>query len=155
MPSLVRLSWPCLEAILESVNDRKKINYSELADKLNLKLARQEWHTVLDSVAWRTNRDVGKDLTWNVVYARGPAKGLGRYFSNSGKAPGSTLLDPKDRAQVAEYERELEEIYKYTYELQRVEGEDRVIKVPRTKSNERTARSITKRRTKDKAGNHV
>ncbi len=115
MPSLVRLSWPCLEAILESVNDRKKINYSELADKLNLKLARQEWHTVLDSVAWRTNCDVGKDLTWNVVYARGPAKGLGRYFSNSGKAPGSTLLDPKDRAQVAEYERELEEIYKYVF----------------------------------------
>jgi hypothetical protein len=89
--------------------------------------------TVLDSVAWRTNRDVDKDLTWNVVYANGPAKGLGRYFSNGGKAAGSTLLDPKDRARVAEYERELEEIYQFTYEVQRVEGEDRVIKVPRTK----------------------
>jgi hypothetical protein len=133
MPSLLRHSWPCLEAILKSINNREKITYGELAHKLNLKLAQQEWHTVLDSVAWRTNRDIGKDLTWNVVYTSGPAKGLGRYFSNGNKAPGSTLLDPKDRAQVTEYERELEEIYKYTYELQRVEGEDRVVKVSRTK----------------------
>jgi hypothetical protein len=131
MPSLLRYSWRCLQVILESTNNREKINYSELAHKLNLKLARQEWHTVLDSVAWRTKRDVGYDLTWNVVYARGPAKGLGRYLSNGNKAPGSQLLDPEDEEQVAEYERTLQEIYEYTYELQRIDDEDRVVKISR------------------------
>jgi hypothetical protein len=102
MPSLVKHSWRCLDTIIESVNNRKKLTYGELADKLNLKLAKQEWNTVLDSVAWRTKRDAGHDLTWNVVYASGPAKGLGRYFSNGDKKPGSTLLDPRDREQVAD-----------------------------------------------------
>jgi hypothetical protein len=132
VPSLVSRSWDCLEVILQSVNKRERITYSELADKLNLELARQEWHTVLDSVAWRTKRDVGCDLTWNVVYARGPAKNLGRYFSNGGKATGSTLLDPKDHKQVADYERTLQEMYQYTYAVRRIEGEDTVIKLPRS-----------------------
>jgi hypothetical protein len=57
----------------------------------------------------------------------------GRYFSNGAKAPGSTLLDPKNWQQVADYERTLQEIYEYTYELQRIEGKDTVIKVPRSK----------------------
>jgi hypothetical protein len=104
MASLLKHSWRCLEVIIESVNNRTKIKYGELADKLNLKLAQQEWNTVLDSVAWRTKRDIGSDLTWNVVYARGPAKGLGHYFSNGNKKPGSTPLDPKDKKRVAEYE---------------------------------------------------
>jgi len=80
----------------------------------------------------KTKREVDDDLTWNVVYTSGPAKGLGRYFSNGNKAPGSTWLDPKDRKQVAEYERKLIEIYDYTYELRSVAGEDRVIRVPRS-----------------------
>ena len=135
MPSLIKYSWPCLEVILEVASKQEKIPYGEMADRLGLQLAQQEWNTVLDSVAWRTKRDLGDDidLTWVVVYATGPAKGLGRYFSNNGKAPGSTLLDPRNRTQVADYERKLKEIYECTYELQRVEGGDRVIKVPRTK----------------------
>jgi hypothetical protein len=61
------------------------------------------------------------------------SKGLGRFFSNGSKTPGSELLDPKDREQVADYERKLIEIYQYTYALQKVEGKDTVIKMPRPK----------------------
>ena len=131
MPSISRYFWPCLEVICQSINDRKKITYAQLADKLELGHPQQEWSTVLDLIAGKTRREVGDDLTWNVVYTTGPAKGLGRYFSND-KMPGSTLLNPKDQKQVADYERKLKEIYEYTYELQKVEGEDKVIKVPRS-----------------------
>ena len=132
--SLIKYAWRCLEVIIEAANKQEKITYQELADRLDLKLARQEWHTVLDAVAWRTKRDLGNDidLTWIVVYASGPAKGLGHYFSN-GKAPGSALLNPKDSVQVEEYERKLKEIYECAYELRRVEGEDRVMKISRSK----------------------
>ena len=132
--SLAKYAWPCLEIILEVANNQEKITYQELADRLGLKLAKQEWLTVLDSVAWRTKRDLGNDidLTWIVVYTSGPAKGLGHYFSN-GKAPGSTLLDPRNTVQVEDYKRKLKEIYECTYELRRVEGGDRVIKIPRSK----------------------
>jgi hypothetical protein len=52
MPSLIKYSWPCLEVILEVANKQEKITYGELADRLGLQLAQQEWNTVLDSVAW-------------------------------------------------------------------------------------------------------
>jgi hypothetical protein len=123
--------WPCIEVICESVNGRQKLTYGELAERLGLKLARQEWSDLLDLVAGKTRREVGDDLTWNVVYASGPAKGLGRYFSNGDKAPGSTLLDPKDEQQVADYQRKLQEIYEYRYELRNIEGADKIIKLPR------------------------
>jgi hypothetical protein len=132
MPNLKHF-WPCIQSICESVNERKKITYGSLAESLGLKLAKQEWSGLLDMVAGKTNREVGYDLTWNVVYASGPAKDLGRYFSNGDKAAGSTLLDPKDREQVADYERTLQEIYEYTYELQNIEGRDTLIKLPRSK----------------------
>ncbi len=128
MPSLSRHFWPCLAAICESINNKNKITYGELANKLKLKKAQQEWHTVLDPIAKKTKDEVGYDLTWNVIYASGPAKGLGRYFSNGDKTTGSTLLDPEDEKQVADYERTLEEIYEGTYELQRVEGKDRLVR---------------------------
>lgn len=104
-----------------------------MSDKLGLGMANSEWNTVLDPIAPKTKQEISDDLTWNVVYTTGPAKGLGRFFSNSSKMPGSTSLDPKDRKQVADYERKLKEIYKYTYELQNVEGDDTVIKIPRPK----------------------
>jgi len=120
MPSLMPHFWTCLNVIMQSINDRQKITYGELADKLGLKLAKQEWSGLLDLIARKTMAEVGYDLTWNVVYARGPAKNLGRFFTNGGKAPGSTLLNPKDQKQIASYERALQEIYRYTYELQRL-----------------------------------
>jgi hypothetical protein len=131
VPSIVKHFWPCIAAVCESANNRKKMPYGELADKLRLKLARQEWEGLLDLVAGKMKRGVGYDLTWNIVYANGPAKSLGRYFSNGDKEPGSTLLDPKDMKQIAEYERTLQEIYQFTYELQNVDGADKVIKTPR------------------------
>jgi len=75
MPSLSRYFWPCLAAICESINNKKKMTYGELAVRLKLKSAQQEWNTVLDLVAGKTKREVGHDLTWNVVYATGPARG--------------------------------------------------------------------------------
>jgi hypothetical protein len=133
MASLARRFWPCLDAICESVNSRKKITYQELADKLGLKSPKQEWHTVLDIIAGKARRELGADydLTWNVVYGSGPAEHLGRYFSNGDRAIGSTLLNPKDRKQVTEYERTLKKIYRYTYELQKIEGKDTLIMAPR------------------------
>jgi hypothetical protein len=68
----------------------------------------------------------------DVVYASGPAKDLGRYFSNGDKTPGSTWLDPKDQAQVVEYELTLSDVYKCTYELQNVDGADRVVSTARS-----------------------
>jgi len=98
-----------------------------------LKLARQEWNTLLDLIAGKVKRELGDDydLTWIVVYANGPAKDLGRYFSNGNKPVGSTLLDPSNMQQRAEYERTLKEIFKYTYELRRVGNVDTIVKTPR------------------------
>ena len=131
MPSIVKHFWPCIEVLCASINARKKLRYGDLAAKLGLKLARQEWEGLLKMVADKAKAEVDFDLTWNVVYATGPAKGLGRYFSNDGKPTASTFLDPKDKSQVAKYETTLQEIYKFTYDLRNVEGHDRIIKIPR------------------------
>ena len=55
----------------------------------------------------------------------------GRYFSNGSKAPGTTLLDPGNMQQRAEYERTLSEVFKYTYELRKVGDVDALVKIPR------------------------
>jgi hypothetical protein len=106
MPSISRHFWPCLRVLCEQINnERWPITYGELASKLGLKLAQQEWNTLLDLVAGKTKRELGEDydLTWIVVYANGPAKNLGRYFSNGSKTPGSTLLDPTNMQQRASH----------------------------------------------------
>jgi hypothetical protein len=131
MPSLVKHYWRCIEVVCAGVNRGTKMTYGELANSLALKLARQEREGLLDLVAGKMTREIGCDLTWNIVYAGGPAKGLGRYFSNGDKEPGSTILDPKYLKQVAEYERTLQHIYQFTYHLQNVDGADRIIKQPR------------------------
>jgi hypothetical protein len=51
VPSLIKHFWPCLSTIIESVNNAEKITYGQLAEKLGLKSAQQEWHTVLDPIA--------------------------------------------------------------------------------------------------------
>ena len=122
MRSLVRHYWPCLEAICESINRCETITYRELAAKIRLKMARQEWNALLDLVAGKTKREVGGALTWIVVYSAGPAKGLSRYFSNNDDAPGATSLNPKNPKQVADYKHKLKEIYKYTHTLQTFES---------------------------------
>lgn len=117
----------CLFDLCESINNRQKITYGQLANKLGLRLSKHEWNALLDQVAEKTKREIDIDLTWNVVYSSGPAKGLGRYFSNEGTTR-SMLLDPKDPEQVANYERKLKEIYEYFYNYGQVRGEDRVMK---------------------------
>ena len=43
--SLVKYAWRCLEVILEVTNNQKKITYQDLADRLGLQLAKQEWQS--------------------------------------------------------------------------------------------------------------
>jgi hypothetical protein len=133
MRSLVRHYWPCLEKICETINRRETITYGELANKLGLKLARQEWSALLDLIAGKTKREVGDDLTWIVIYSQGPAKGLSRYFSNNERLPGSTSLDLKNAKQITDYKRKLKEIYKFTYTLKTVQGMTCISKVRRSR----------------------
>ena len=79
MASVVKHYWPCIEVICESVNNKEKTTYGQLANKLGLSIPRQEWSDLLNLVANKCKRDLGDgdDLTWNVVYGNGPAKGLG------------------------------------------------------------------------------
>jgi hypothetical protein len=84
-----------------------------LAEALRLKSARQQWNTVLHPLSESETEQTGADLTLIVVYASGPAKGLGRFFSNvrGGAAPGTTTLDPRNAEQKAAYKQELERIF--------------------------------------------
>ena len=96
-------------------------------------------------VAGKTKRELGDDydLTWIVVYTNGPAKNLGRYFSNGSKTPGSTLLEPTNMQQRAEYERTVKEIFKYTYELRKVGAVDTIVKTLRLRDRGRTTGGTT------------
>jgi len=68
---------------------------------------------VLGPIATDEVKNTGHDLTLVVVYGSGPAKGLGRYFSNirAGAPPQSSALDPRDPQQVASYRRALEHVF--------------------------------------------
>jgi hypothetical protein len=118
--------------LCESINNRQKITYGNLAHKLGLKLARQEWEGLLNLIADKSKREVDDDITWIIVYANGPAKDLGRYFSNGGKASGSTPLDPKNQKQVDDYNRALEAMYRNFYTLRDIEAATRIVKEPRS-----------------------
>jgi len=82
-----------------------------LAKALGLRLARQEWNTVLDPICESEKQQTGSDLTLVVVYKSGPAKGLSRYFSNRKHPPRTTELDPRDQRQVQAYKSELEKVF--------------------------------------------
>jgi hypothetical protein len=103
--------------LCQAAKRRQKIKYGELATALGLKSPRQEWNTILGPIAIDEVKNTGQDLTLVVVYASGPAKGPGRYFSNirAGAPPQSGALDPRDPQQVVAYERALEQVFnRYT-----------------------------------------
>jgi len=58
-------------------------------------------------------KNTGHDLTLTVVYASGPAMGLGRYFSNisGGAAPQSGTLSPRDAKEVTAYRTAREQVF--------------------------------------------
>jgi hypothetical protein len=87
--------------------------YGDLAKALGLKSPLQKWNTVLNPISQSETMKTGADLTLVVVYASGPAKGLGRFFANvpGGVPPGTTLSDPHDAQQRAAYRRELERVF--------------------------------------------
>jgi hypothetical protein len=100
----------CRKILCQTAKRRQKITYGELADALGLPSPRQRWSTLLNPTYNDEMRNTGKDLTLVVVYARGPAKGLSRYFSN-GRAPQTTMLDPRNSQQVKDYEQELQNVF--------------------------------------------
>ncbi|MFZ3361243.1 MAG: hypothetical protein WA177_21055, partial [Xanthobacteraceae bacterium] len=97
----------------ETAKRRETITYGQLAAALGLPLARQDWKTVLGPIAADEVQKTRHDLTLVVVYASGPAKGLGRYFSNirGGQLPQSEALDPADQRQIADYKQALQKVY--------------------------------------------
>ena|SRR5208282_5982337 len=103
----------CRKILCETAKRRETIKYKDLAAALGLKSPRQEWSTVLGPIATDEVRKTGHDLTLVVVYASGPAKGLGRYFSNlrGGQPPQSNLLNPANNQQVAAYNRALQGVF--------------------------------------------
>jgi hypothetical protein len=110
MGSLLSRYSECYEILRTRAAQRQTITYGELAANLGLPLPRQEWNTVLDPICDNEKRRTGRDLSLVVVYGTGPAKGLGRYFSNRG-APRSKMLDPKDIVQVMAFKAELQRVF--------------------------------------------
>jgi hypothetical protein len=95
MPSLIGHYAQCRRLLCLAAKRRQTITYGALATALGLKSPRQQWNTVLGPIAANEVKTTGHDLTLVVVYASGPAKGLGRYFSNirGGARPQSSYLE--------------------------------------------------------------
>jgi hypothetical protein len=113
MPTLIAHRARCRRLLCQAAKRRKTITYGALAMALGLKSPRQAWSTVLGPIAANEVNKTGRDLTLIVVYASGPAKDLGRYFSNirGGAAPQSGALSPRSTRHVAAYKRERERVF--------------------------------------------
>ena len=113
MPTLIAHYAQCRRLLCQAAKRRERITYGALATALGLKSPRQEWNTVLGPIAADEVSNTGHDLTLVVVYASGPAKNLGRYFSNirGGAAPQSGTLDPLNAQQVAAYVQALDQVF--------------------------------------------
>ncbi len=120
MASLVRHFWPAREIILDSCARRQKITLGDLAKRLGLPLARQEWAGLLDLIAKSETAKTGYDITKAVIRKD---TGLSWYFSDlrNGAPPGSTPLDRNNPAQVAAWDRELEAMFDF-YEARKKEA---------------------------------
>lgn len=110
---LLQYQSACRKILCETAKRRQTITYGDLADALGLSSPRQRWSDLLHPLSESETKKTGADLTLVVVYASGPAKGLGRYFSNvkGGVPPGSTMLDPSNANQKAAYQQELQKVY--------------------------------------------
>lgn len=113
MGSLIGHYAQCRKLLCQAAKRRETITYGELAKDLGLNSPRQEWNTVPGPISENEVKATGRDLTLVVVYASGPAKGLGRYFSNirGGQAPQTNMLNPFNLQQVAAYRQELQQVF--------------------------------------------
>jgi hypothetical protein len=113
MPALVAYRARCRKLLCQAAKRRQTITYGALATALGLSSPRQAWKTILGPIADDEVKKTGRDLTLVVVYATGPAKDLGRYFSNirGGAAPQSGALDPRNTRHVEAYKRERERVF--------------------------------------------
>ena len=113
MSNLDSYQAQCRKILCLSAKRRQTMTYGALASALGLKSPQQKWSTVLGPIASNEASQTGEDLTLVVVYATGPAKDLGRYFSNirGGAPPQSNALDPKNPQQVAAYQQALQRVF--------------------------------------------
>jgi len=113
MPTLIAHYAQCRKLLCQAAKRRERITYGALATALGLRSPRQKWNTVLGPIAADEVSNTGYDLTLVVVYASGPAKNLGRYFSNirGGAPPQSGTLDPLNAQQVAAYTQALDQVF--------------------------------------------
>ena len=113
MNTLVSHHAQCRKLLCDAAKRRETLTYGKLATALGLKSPRQAWSTVLGPIAADEVNRTGHDLTLVVVYTSGPAKGLGRYFSNirCGVPPQSMSLDPRDSQKVAQYKLALDQVF--------------------------------------------
>ena len=113
MGSLLGHYVQCRKLLCETAKRGQTITYGDLAKSLNLKSPRQEWNTVLGPIAADEVKKTGHDLTLVVVYASGPAKHLGRYFSNirGGQSPQSNMLNPTNPQQIAAYKQARQHVF--------------------------------------------
>ena len=113
MGNLQNYHSQCRKILCESAKRRETTKYGDLATALGLKSPRQQWKTLLGPIAIDEVQKTGDDLTLVVVYASGPAKGLGRYFSNirGGQPPQSNFLSPSDQQRVTAYKQALEQVF--------------------------------------------
>ena len=113
MPTLIGHYAQCRRLLCQAAKRREKVTYGALATALGLRSPRQEWNTVPGPIAADEVNNTGQDLTLVIVYASGPARGLGRYFSNirGGAPPQSDALDPRNTQQVAAYKQALEQVF--------------------------------------------
>lgn len=112
MPTLNSRYAQCRKVLCLTAKRRETITYDALGKAIGLH-ARIRWSYLLNPMAADEIKKTGHDLTLVAVYGSGPAKGLGRYFSNirSGRPPGSKLLDPRNKQQVAAYKQALEQVF--------------------------------------------
>src|ERR1700730_12068041 len=113
MPSLIGCYAQRRRLLCLAAKRRQTIPYGARSTALGLKSPRQEWNTVLGPIAANEVKATGHDLTLVVVYASGPAKGLGRWFSNirGGAPPQSNTLNPRNPQQVASYKQALQQMF--------------------------------------------
>ena len=99
---------PCRAILEECAKSGRNIAYGELAERLGLASARQQWNKILDPIYERDIAEGRVPLTLVVVSKK---TGVCRYHSK-GKPARSVLIDPNNLADVDSYEQELAALYK-------------------------------------------
>jgi hypothetical protein len=107
--AIIRHYTKCKKILCERAKQKQKITFEELAEALGVHHHFYRWRRLLDPISRATSPH---DLSWLVVYKDTQ---LSPYFSDvaGGEAPRTTVLNPKDPDQRADYERKLQEVFEH------------------------------------------